>query len=387
MRVSHVITRLIVGGAQENTVATVLGLMRKPGVTVDLISGPSSAVEGTLEPEFAAHPGVLKILPSLVRPVHPWQDTRATFALAREYRASRPDIVHTHSGKAGFVGRLGARLAGVKCIVHTIHGPSFGPFQGALANLVYKTAERTVAPITTHFVSVAQAMTDQYLEAGIGSPERYTRIFSGFPLEPFLAIGKDAAERARWGLSPGDFVVAKIARLFELKGHDELVAAAAQLAGRVPNIKFLLIGDGPLRGRIEADVRDRGLQKFFVFAGLVKPADVPRTLGAADVVAHLSMREGLPRALSQALAAGKPVVAYDRDGAREVCLNGETGFLVDAKSPNRISRLVERIEFLARDPVLRERLGQTGREFVRRNFSVEKMVDDILALYQKLLAR
>src|SRR5687768_14330426 len=150
MRVSHVITRLIVGGAQENTAATVLGLIGKPGVEVELISGPTAGNEGTLEGEFARHPGVLRIIPSLVRPVAPWTDIKATMELAREYRRSRPDIVHTHSGKAGFVGRLGARLAGVKCIVHTIHGPSFGPFQGGKANFVYKNAERFVGPFTTH---------------------------------------------------------------------------------------------------------------------------------------------------------------------------------------------------------------------------------------------
>lgn len=382
MRVSHVITRLIIGGAQENTVATVLGLLRKPGVKVDLFSGPSSSIEGTLEPEFDAHPGILKIFPSLVRQVHPWHDTRATFALARHYRNWGPDIVHTHSGKAGFVGRFAARLAGVRCIVHSIHGPSFGPFQGALANFVYTNAERAAGLVTTHFISVAQAMTDQYLAAGIGRPELYTRVFSGFPLEPFLAVKPDHAERARWGFAPGDFVVAKIARLFELKGHDDLIDAAPELVARVPSIRFFLIGDGPWRERLQARIKQSGLTDRFVFAGLVPPAEVPRLLGAADLVVHLSLREGLPRALSQALASAKPVVAYDRDGAREVCLNGETGFLVNAGDR---ARLVERIEFLAGDPILRERFGQTGREFIRKNFSVDKMVDDIYALYQKLL--
>lgn len=383
MRVSHVITRLIVGGAQENTVATVLGLLDKPGVEVDLLSGPSSSVEGTLEAEFDPHPGVLIIVPSLVRQVSPWHDTRATFALAKHYRATRPDIVHTHSGKAGFVGRFGARLAKVRCIIHSIHGPSFGPFQGGLANFVYKNAERAAGLVTDHFISVAQAMTDQYLAAGIGRAELYTRIFSGFQLEPFLAVAPDPGERARWGLGADDFVVAKIARLFELKGHDDLIDAAPALVTRVPNIKFFLIGDGPWRGRLQARVREANLQNHFVFAGLVPPAEVPRLLGAVDIVAHLSLREGLPRALSQALASAKPVVAYDRDGAREVCINGETGFLVNAGDRER---LIERIEFLARDPLLRERLGQTGRAFIRQNFSVEKMVDDIYALYQRLLS-
>jgi len=159
MRIAHVITRLIVGGAQENTIATVLGLRRKPGVEVRLISGPSLGPEGSLEPEVAAVPGLLTVLPHLVRPVHPWHDVVAWQQLARWFRQYQPRIVHTHSGKAGILGRLAAHRAGVPVIVHTIHGPSFGPFQGAVANGLFRTAERLAGRYTTHFITVAHAMT------------------------------------------------------------------------------------------------------------------------------------------------------------------------------------------------------------------------------------
>lgn len=383
MRVSHVITRLIVGGAQENTAATVLGLIRKPGVQVELISGPTGGAEGTLEGEFASHPEVLKIMPELVRPVAPWTDLKATRLLAREYRRSRPNIVHTHSGKAGVVGRLAARLAGVKCIVHTIHGPSFGPFQGGGANFVYKNAERFVGPFTTHFISVAQAMTDQYLAAGIGRPEQYTRIFSGFPLEPFLAVKRDEATRAKLGIAPEDFVVTKLARLFELKGHDDLFDAAPEIVKAIPNVRFLLIGDGPWREKFEARASIPELKGRVIFPGLVAPVDVPKYMSATDAVVHLSYREGLPRAVSQAAASGLPVVAYDCDGAKEVCLDGRTGFVIAQRD---LAGLMDRLRRLARDPALRARLGNAGRQFVRENFGVEKMVDEIYALYQRLIA-
>ena len=383
MRVSHVITRLIVGGAQENTAATVLGLVGKPDVEVELIIGPTGGSEGTLEGEFAAHPGVLKKMPELVRPVAPWTDLKATRSLAREYRQSRPDVVHTHSGKAGVVGRLAARMAGVKCIVHTIHGPSFGPFQGPGANFVYKNAERFVGPFTTHFISVAQAMTDQYLAAGIGKPENYTRIFSGFPLEPFLAVRRDEAMRGKLGIAPDDFVITKLARLFELKGHDDLFDAAPQIVKAIPNARFLLIGDGPWREKFEARAAIPELKGRVIFAGLVAPAEVPKYLCATDVVVHLSYREGLPRAVSQAAASGLPVVAYDCDGSKEVCLDGRNGYVIGQRD---LAGLTNRLQRLARDSELRERLGKAGREFVRENFGVEKMVDEIYALYQRLLA-
>ena len=141
MRVTHIITRLIVGGAQENTVATVLGLRQKPGIAVGLISGPTAGPEGSLESEFTPAPDILTRVPELVRPVHPWKDWRALRRLTEILRRTGPDIVHTHSGKAGVLGRLAAKRAGIPLIIHTVHGPSFGNFQNAAANFVFRAAD------------------------------------------------------------------------------------------------------------------------------------------------------------------------------------------------------------------------------------------------------
>ncbi|HWX19580.1 MAG TPA: glycosyltransferase family 4 protein [Candidatus Binatia bacterium] len=381
MRVTHVITRLIVGGAQENTAASVLGLAQKPGLEVDLLAGPSDGPEGSLKPLFATHPDRLNLLPELVRPVRPWKDWVALRRLTARFRASPPDIVHTHSGKAGVLGRLAAARAGVPIIIHTVHGPSFGAFQGALANLVFRAAERHAGKVTTHFVVVADAMREQYLEAGIGRPDQYTKILSGFRLEPFLSAKNDPAFRARLGVGPEDIVVGKIARLTRLKGHDDLFGLAPGLVRNCPQIKFLLIGDGEWRSRFEAQALRLGLGNHFIFAGLVAPDAVAQWVGIMDVVAHLSLREGLARALPQALAAGRPVVAYDCDGAREVCRDDETGFLVP---PGDLAGLSRRLLQLAKDEPLRHRLGARGREFVRGRFSVEQMVEELYALYLRL---
>jgi glycosyltransferase involved in cell wall biosynthesis len=381
MRVTHVITRLIIGGAQENTIATVLGLQNYPGLQVHLVAGPATGPEGSLESAFTAKPELLTLLPSLRRPIHPWCDLLAWLRLIKLFRATPPRIVHTHSGKAGLLGRLAARRAGVPIIIHTVHGPSFGTFQGPLPNLVFRASEQCAAKVTTHFISVAEAMTRQYLAAGVGRPDQYTRIFSGFALEPFLAARPDPQLRARLGIAPEDFVVGKIARLFKLKGHDDLLDAAPAVLRRHPSTKFLLVGDGVLRTRLQERARAAGLEKNFIFAGLVPPADIPRYVGAMDVVAHLSRREGLPRALPQALAAGRPVVAYDSDGANEVCFSDETGFLIPVGD---IGILADRLALLAGNAGLRQRLGRRGQEFVRENFAVETMVEKIHALYQKL---
>lgn len=381
MRVTHVITRLIVGGAQENTVASVLGLRQKAGLEVDLIAGPTRGPEGSLEPALAGCSALLTIVPELVRPLHPWKDARAWQKLTGLFRARQPQLVHTHSGKAGVLGRLAAARAGVPIILHTIHGPSFGSFQGWSANALFRSAERYAARVTTHFVTVAEAMKRQYLAAGIGRPDQYTKIFSGFALEPFLDSTNDLQLRARLGLAPDDIVIGKIARLFKLKGHDDLLAIAPALVRKCPRVKFLLVGDGPWRGRLENRARSLGLEKHVIFTGLVAPSAVPPIVGVMDLLVHLSLREGLPRALPQALAAARPVVAYDADGANEVCLENETGFLV---APGDLPGLSERLLRLAQDPALRQRLGCRGQQFVQERFGVQHMVDDLYQLYLRL---
>jgi glycosyltransferase involved in cell wall biosynthesis len=381
LKITHVITRLIVGGAQENTVASVLGLRQKPGVEVRLISGPTTGAEGSLEIQFTNYREILSVVPELVRPVHPLNDWLALRRLEKIFREQKPDVVHTHSGKAGILGRLAAKRADVPLIIHTVHGPSFGSFQNGLSNFIFRSAEKKAARATDHFIVVADAMKKQCLAAGIGQPEQYTKIFSGFPLEPFLTVQNNLELRTKLGIAPGDFVVGKIARLFKLKGHDDLFAVAPELIRRRPQIKFLLVGDGEWRTRFENLARSLGVEKHFIFTGLVPPSEVPRYVGIMDALVHLSLREGLPRALPQALAAVKPVVAYDCDGAREVCLDGQTGFLIQ---PGDLKNLTKKIIRLATDPTLRQKLGRSGQDFVRENFAVEKMVDAVYNLYLKL---
>jgi glycosyltransferase involved in cell wall biosynthesis len=384
MRVTHVITRLIVGGAQENTIASVLGLRQRAPLEVDLIAGPTLGPEGSLVSSCTGLPSLLTIVPELVRPLHPWKDCLAWRRLVRLFRNRAPHIVHTHSGKAGILGRLAAARARVPVVIHTIHGPSFGPFQGPLANWLFRSAERYAARATTHFVVVANAMKERYLAAGVGRPDQYSRIFSGFALEPFFAATNDPQLRTRLGFTPEDIVIGKIARLFELKGHDDLFAVAPELVRSCPRLRFLLVGDGPWRARFETQVRRLGLQKHVVFTGLVQPTGVPPLVGIMNLLVHLSSREGLPRALPQALAAARPVIAYDADGASEVCFENETGFLL---RPGDLEGLRDRLLRLAQDGPLRERFGQRGRQFVREHFDVEQMLDSLYQLYLRLGSR
>ncbi len=382
MRVAHVITRLIVGGAQENTVSSVLGLHEKPDVNVRLYCGHSSGLEGSLEPLVEKTDGLFHLVPNLIRPVRPLNDLLAYRQLWREFDSFQPDIVHTHSGKAGFIGRLAAKHAGVPIIIHSIHGPSFGAFQGSLANALFRNAEHLAGRWTDHFITVADAMRDQYLDAGIGQADDYTRIPSGFDIGPFLRTENSPSERKSLGLSPSNFVVGKIARFFQLKGHDDLFDIAPRLARRIPNIRFLLVGDGVLRKRFERLAKQIGCEQNFVFTGLVPPSEIPSLVGMMDALVHLSRREGLPRVLPQAMAAAKPIVAFDCDGASEVCLDGKTGYLIE---PGDSAKLEERLTKLAEEPTLRSELGQAGQTLVKKKFRIDQLVERQYELYQRLL--
>ena len=380
MKVCHVITRLIVGGAQENTVATCIGL-RRLGYEVDLVIGPETGPEGSLCDEARAAGVPVIVMNELRRAPNPLHDVATCRALRRLFVERRYEIVHTHSGKAGFIGRAAGRLASVPVIVHTIHGPSFYDRQNPVGNWLFRWAEQLAGAWTTQFVSVAGAMTEKYLAAGIGTPDRYTTIYSGMKIDAFLNAGRNAALRESLGIAPDDVVVGKIARLFRLKGHEFLFEAAPRIAAAVPNVKFLLVGDGMLRKRFEQLADKMSMRNNFVFAGLVPPAEIPRYVACMDVLVHLSLREGLPRALPQALACGKPVVAFDVDGAREVCLDGVTGFLLRAEDVNGLATAVIR---LLQDKQLAYRMGERGRGLVRERFSEDRMVHQLDELYRRL---
>ncbi len=358
---------MIVGGAQENTVASCVGLQQL-GYECALVTGPQTGPEGSLHEQVRAAGVPLIVVDELRRAPNPWLDGAACWALKKLFTEKQYDIVHTHSGKAGFIGRLAARLAHVPVVVHTIHGPSFYRYQNPVGNWLFRWAEQLAGEWTTQFVSVADAMTEQYQAAGITG--KYVTIHSGMNLEPFLRIEPRQ-----------DFVVGKIARLFRLKGHEFLFEAAPQIVAAVPNVKFLLVGDGIYRERYERWAERLGLRDRFIFTGLVRPDEIPGYVAQMDVLVHLSLREGLPRALPQALAAGKPVVAFDVDGAREVCRDGETGFLVRAGDAGGVATAVIR---LLQDKLLAAKLGNRGRELVSAEFSEELMVQRIDKLYRRL---
>jgi glycosyltransferase involved in cell wall biosynthesis len=385
MRIIHIITRLMLGGAQENTLLCCEDLMRRHGDDVMLVTGPPGRHEGDLLPRARAGGVPLAVVTRLQRQIRPLADAVAYRKIKKIISRFRPDVVHTHSAKAGILGRAAATALRVPTVVHSVHGAPFHPYQSAAARGVFRQCERWAAPRCHAFICVADAMTDLMVEAGVAPREKFTTIYSGMEVEPLLDADKHRhAARQRFGYAPEHIVVGKIARLFHLKGHQYVIEAARHVIDQQPNVRFLFVGSGILRQSLESQIAAAGLADHFQFAGLIPREDIPQTISAMDIVVHASLREGLARVLPQALLAAKPAISYDVDGAREVVVNNETGYLLPPKS---IEELSESIIHLAADTDLRKHLGKEGRRRCREVFRHEYMTERIRKLYVELLAK
>jgi glycosyltransferase involved in cell wall biosynthesis len=382
MRVVHIITRMIIGGAQENTLYNCLDLIEQHGDDVLLITGPSKGPEGELLDKGRAGGLAVCQLDTLVRSIRPWQDFETYRELPRQLAKFQPDVVHTHSAKGGFLGRAAA-WGRVPLVIHTVHGAPFHPYQNAMARRLFITLERWAAKRCHHMICVADAMTELMVNAGVAPRDKFTTIYSGMDVEPFRLSGQyRQAARDEIGFPDSAIVVGKIARLFHLKGHEYLIQAAHQVIQQNPNVHFVLVGDGILRSHLENQIEQLGIAQHFHFTGLVPPERIPYYLSSMDILVHTSLREGLARTLPQALIAGKPVISYDVDGAREVAINGETGILLPPKS---VHELAQAIVKLASDSGLRHRLGQGGALRFTEQFRHQYMTQQIRDLYLRLL--
>ena len=379
VKIVHIITRLIVGGAQENTLLSCEG-QHALGHEVTLMTGPAIGPEGSLLPRAQAAGYRVEVIDDMRRAIHPSLDWRTYTRLRDRLKAIKPDVVHTHSSKAGIIGRYAARAAQVPCVVHTIHGLAFTASTRGSVNAVYKFLEKRAAPLTDRIVCVADSMAEQSLAAGIGKPQQYVTVYSGMATAPFLHPPVPRADtRRRLGLADDHVAVGTIARLFHLKGHEDLLALAPKLCGQFSQLRFLWIGDGLLRPRFEQQIAAMGLSDRFLFTGLVPPEQVPEFAAAMDIVAHPSRREGLARALPQGALAGCPSVTYDIDGAKEAVRDGVTGYVIP---PFNVPRFGDAIATLLRDAPKRRAMGEAGRAMAVQRFDTAVMIEGLERVYR-----
>ena len=364
---------MIQGGAQENTLLTLQGLKRDTPWEIHLAFGPEIGEEGSLVEAARATGITLDPLRFLRRNLDPWNDLRACRELIEYFERERFDLVHTHSSKAGILGRIAARRAGVPRIMHTIHGLAFDTFQPAWRRFIYRQAEQVAAAHCDGIIGVCQTMLDEALAAGIGNRAMLRMIPSGFDLEPFLAVKPRAPD--------GRFVVGMVARMFEFKGHEDLMKLAPALLGEWNDLDLRIVGDGPLRRDWEAWMVEHPQWKSRIqFPGRVAPRDVAAEMERMDMILHLSWREGLARSIPQALAARRPVCVYDAGGAREIVRRGETGWILP---PGDLRGVIEAIRTIKRDPEVARAAAERGCERVKKLFAVEAMQRAILNLYRE----
>ena len=380
IRVLQVITRLIVGGAQE-TAILVADMLDGSRWVVHLLSGPQTGSEGSLI-ENARDRGIsLTIEPALVREIDPARDMVALIRLTRFIKRGRYTIVHTNSSKAGILGRWAAYLAGVPIIVHTVHGWGHHDRQHPLVRRLYILLEQITQRITGRLIVVSPRNIQKGLADGIATPEKYVIIRSGIEMDRFRQPARPReAVRAELGIPLGAAVVGTVTRLSFQKAPLDFVAAAAQVAAHRQDVHFVIVGDGPLRADVEAQVVASGLAGRVHLTGLRH--DVPDLMHSFDVFALTSLWEGLPRVLPQAMAAGLPIVATAVDGNAEAVADGINGFLTPPGDPQAMAIALLR---LLEDPTLASRFGEAGQARADE-FSAQKMIRDIAALYEALLA-
>ncbi len=372
---------MIVGGAQENTLFNITDHVAK-GHDVTLVTGPSPGREGELLRHSDAGNFRIVVMPELVRELNPVKDIAAYCKLKKFFKQEKFDVVHTHSSKAGIIGRAAAWSAGVPAAVHTVHGQAFNRYEKKWRNGVYILAERFAAARCHRIFAVAQAMIDQCVEARIAPAEKYKVIYSGMDIDRFLQAEPEEALRRELGIPAGVPVVATLARLFPKKGYEYVIPAAVKVAAANRDVHFLIIGDGPMYHTLHADLERLGLPERFHFAGLMAPDQVCRYLALCNILWHLSLREGLPRSVVQALACGKPAIGFRLDGTPEVIFSGETGYCVEAEDVDAVIRhTLELLDNLAEAV----RMGANGKALVAERFDHHRMSDILEKEYLRLL--
>lgn len=375
--VCHIITKLELGGAQQNTLFTVSHLDPAKFRPV-LITGEP----GLLDNEARKLAGVeFHQISSLVRAIRPLSDLRALLTLVWLLRRMKPAIVHTHSSKAGILGRMAAWLAGVPVIIHSIHGFGFTRYQSVPVRRVLMTLERLVAKVTTRFFAVSDANRQLGVEIGLFPDNRCVVIRSGVDVKAIRRLGVDTtAKKQELGLEPGRPVVGMVAPMKPQKAPLDFIRVAARVAAKKPETQFLFVGDGELREAMEAELVRLDLAKSFRLAGWRR--DVPAIMRCLDVFVLTSLWEGLPRVYLEALASGVPVVGTRVDGAAEVIRDGINGYLL---APGDINGMAERVLALLANPTLAADMGRRG-ESLPPEFDIHDMVRRQEREYEQLLA-
>jgi glycosyltransferase involved in cell wall biosynthesis len=383
IKVAHIISRMVSGGAEENTAYTVLGL-DKERYSIDLIVGDDfdrSIIEGN---DKDSKVNIIQVK-GLKGPLNFFYDPIILWKLINLFKNNQYDIVHTHTTKTGILGRIAARFAKVPVIICGLHGSAFGAFNSWILNWALISLEKYTGGFTDAFISVSNILSERYQKEGIGRNSKYYTVLSGMDLEKFYN-SKSKVDKKRitreLNIDTDAFIIGNVARLEAVKGHKYLIDAfkIVKEKKKDANIFLLIVGEGEERGKLMEIVHKIGLDKDIIFIGYRN--DIEKIMGIMDIIALTSLREGLPRVLVQAAAVGLPSVAFNVDGVPEIVRDEMNGFLVEPKNVNEFS---ERILRYIDDRNLINVHGKNGQNFVKGKWFIEEMVSQIDNIYQELI--
>jgi len=382
-KVLHIITLFSVGGATENTIFTVDGLIKK-GYDVDIITGPNISSEGSMYSVCKKLNIPVLTFKNLRRDISPLNDILVILQLYRFIKKNNYDIVHTHSSKAGVVGRIAAWLARTPIIIHHNHAKPYHRFQNLFIRIFYKSIERFVSLFCDIIVSVTYTIVDEMVKDKIAPREKFVVIRSGFNIENFKNFDSSNNNKIKdkFGLTDNDIVIGKIARLSIIKGHIYLLQAFEKVCKQVPNVKLLFVGDGENKNELLRFIDKKRLNDRIIFSGLIPTNEIPSVISLMDIVVHTALLEGLPRVFTQSMLMGKPVISFDLDGAHEVIEDGKNGYLIE---PINIEMLTDKIIDLVSNISKVKNFGSYAKNNIKDDFSILAMVEKNHKLYQELL--
>ncbi len=381
IKILRIISRLAVGGSTYHAIV-LTAHQDKEVFDCVLVRGTEGETEGSML-EFARQKGLKSIcyIPEMEREVSLRKDILAFWKLFRLIRRERPDIVDTHQSKAGALGRLAALLAGTKVIIHTFHGHIFFNYFSKIKTSIFVLVERLLAQRCSLLVAVSENVRKEILAFDVCSPEKLVTIPPGLELDEYLSIdGCRGNLRRELGVSEQEILIGNVSRLVPAKGHRYLLQSIKLLKDSAPEACFVIAGDGELRGELEELVRQLELDGRVRFLGFRR--DVGNIYADSDIMVFTSLSEGLPLALIEALASGRPVVATDVGGISELVDEGKCGFVVPAKDPRA---LTEALLKLIRDEKLRKTFGENARNKVYPHLSHTRLVKDMEKIYLELV--
>ena len=389
LKVLHIITRFDKGGSAENTLLTILGIDKKK-FNVILVKG--STYESRMSRE--EHASVISDLenaqlkgikiinnPFLLRRINPIYDLLAFFYLYIFLIKEKPTIVHTHSSKAGLLGRLAAKLAGVPIIIHTPHGHIFFGYFGSFKTKIFIILEKLASRITDIIVALTNREKEDHIRLRIANKDKFIVIPSGVELNKFKEVPYNEKQNLKreLGIPENALIIGTVGRLEPVKGPEFLIEAAKYIIPKHPNTYFLFAGDGHLKKNLEKKASDLGIKNNIIFLGWRN--DIAKIISVYDIFVLPSLNEGMGRVLVEAMALGKPIVASNAGGIPDLVTHGKNGFLVPPKDPRELANY---IQILLEDGEKREKMGMAGKDMVK-NFSKEKTVGKIAELYKELM--